>query len=116
MMLCVIFVMLGVMRAYVDWVYYFATICPALTTPAVQTAAITAISAAAGVLLVCLSAVLMWFITGSTRTVAEMFKFNAATVAQTALSATAQVSEHTERLYRCEKLDSKDIPDADEIH
>ena len=97
MMLTVIFVMLATMKAYVDWVYYFATICPTMTTPAVQTASITAISAAAGVLLVCLSAVLMWFITGSTRSVEAMFKFNASTAAATALSAAAQVTEETIR-------------------
>ena len=98
MMLVTIGVMLLTMWQYVGWIYYFATIDPTMTSPAVQTASITAISAAAGVLLVCLSAVLMWFITGQTRTLETMFKFNASTAAQTALSAAAQVSEskHTE--------------------
>lgn len=95
MMLVTIGVMLLTMWQFVGWLYYFATISPLTTSPAVQTAAITALSAAAGVLLVCLSAVLMWFITGQTKTVESMFKFNASTVAQTALSAAAQVSEET---------------------
>lgn len=93
MMLIFSAVLLFTMQKFVDWLYYFVTIDPKLTTPAVQTAAITALSAGAGVLFICFSAVQIWFITGSVRSVEAMFKFNATTAAQTALSAAAQVTE-----------------------
>ena len=72
------------MKQYVDWLYYFATLDPKITSGGT---AITALSAAAGVLFVCFSAVMIWFITGSVRTVESMFKFNATAMAQASLNA-----------------------------
>ncbi len=83
-------VMLFTMHILVGWLYYFATIDPALTTAAVQTSAITALSASAGVMFVCMAAVNIWFITGSSKTVEAMFRFNAATMAQTAMQSASQ--------------------------
>lgn len=108
MMLITIAMMGLVMYKYVDWLYYFATIpsapagaaavCAGTSTPAVQQTSITALSAAAATMLVCLSMILTWFITGSNKTIEAMYKFNATAATQTALSSVAQIveSKHTE--------------------
>jgi hypothetical protein len=81
-------------RQYVDWLYYFATLDPTRTSAAT---AITALSAGMGVLFVCFAAVQIWFITGSTKTVEAMFKFNAATAAATnMISQAVQENRHEE--------------------
>lgn len=92
---------------YKDWLYYFATLDPHETSGA---AAITALSAMAGVLLVCISGVVMWFITGDTKSVLAKMQFNASTVAQTALSSAADRKDSVEeKIFKCEKLDPKDL-------
>lgn len=86
--------LIGMGRLYVDWLYYFATLNPAETSGGT---AITALSAGMGVLFVCMAAINIWFITGSVKTVESMFRFNAATMAQTSLQSMAQqVNEHRE--------------------
>ena len=110
MMLITIAMMGLVMYKYVDWLYYFATIpsaptgatevCVGTSTPAVQQTSITALSAAAATMLVCLSMILTWFITGSNKTIEAMYKFNEATVTQTALSSASQIVESTQTIHQ----------------
>ena len=75
-------------QKYVDWIYYFAILDPKETSGAM---AITALSYGVGVLFVCFSAINIWFITGSVKTIEAMFAFNASTVATAAVTATSSV-------------------------
>jgi hypothetical protein len=89
--------MILTMKLLVDWLYYFCTLPVTEHNASVVSTAITALSAGVGVMFICMSAVNIWFITGSTKTVEAMFKFNAATMAQTAMQAAAQtVNEQRE--------------------
>jgi hypothetical protein len=70
------------------------------STPAVQQTAITALSAAAATMLVCLAMILTWFITGSNKTIEAMYRYNATASVQTALSAAAQITESTQTIHQ----------------
>lgn len=99
-------VLLWIFSTYKDWLYYLAT----LETQHAGTA-ITAMSAAAGILFVCIAAIQIWFITGSTKSLETMFKFNA-TAQSVAEMVSQQVNENrTEKIFECEKLDPKDLDD-----
>lgn len=81
-------VLLWIFSTYKDWLYYLAT----LESPNAGTA-ITAMSAAAGILFVCVAAIQIWFITGSTKSLETMFKFSA--TAQSVSEMVAQnINEH----------------------
>lgn len=69
------------------WLWAFATLDPHITSGA---AAITALSAFAGVMIMGIVAIQIFFITGSTKSMEAMFKFNAQTVAVSAVSSVAE--------------------------
>ncbi len=101
-------ILLWIFYTYKDWLYYFAE----MQSPNAGTA-ITAMSAAAGILFVCVAGIQIWFITGSTKSLETIMRFSAvaSSVASVAAETVNQTENITERIFNCDKLDPKDLDD-----
>ena len=89
---------LAIGYVYKGWLWTFALLDPHTTSGAV---AITALSAFAGVMVLGIVAIQIYFITGSTRSLEAMFKFSSTA------SAVENLSSQVERRDSMEEIDQK---------